>query len=1025
MKKKAKITTLAGLSISICALATAASIFTARASDSGHFDIGQLGESYQLGVEFVAPQGEYSVDGSKYRLSTVLTYPDGRTTTYGGAVLDAIGTYSLEYYVKIGGETKSTTKTFEVVRTTANQFVNETGCTFAYGVDSPVNMGYWDYSHKIFTPTSYRGVAVTGIGADASFRYNGVIDLNALDVSQPLLSYAYMPKQNGATEVSALNIYLIDIYDESNYIHIHSKSLAYGGPYQNAGSYTFTVSDGYSPIALVPNQYDFDDNSFYGAKTYHGTYAKSGYVATCGSFYGRYAMEDNYITNQLYFDYANLAMYANNLYKWRVNKIWKVMDFDDEEFLGLNVWDGFTTGEVYMVINVDASIGGGTLFVDAVNGRSLSGNTVEGDEAPTISVQGTENGVLPYGVAGNDHYYPIMKAVAYSPYCGILDNVKTEVFYGIHNEKVPITQKGFLTDRVGEYRLIYTACDEWGRESKEIFVVNVKEKYDQEIAYTFGDSLQSEYIYGVEKIYLPEGHVEGGSGSLSTKISVLYDGNEVEIASTEKGDYFVPVYGGEYTVVCKCYDFLGTEARFEKKIQVVANGIPTMDEIYLPDAIRKGYETIFPNVNAFVKNADTTIENAIVQITVDGQPISGNKFTPNTTGNITVKYKAVNAKDATKFVEYSKVIQVLDIVPSRYFSSYVYTENASYSGATDYSIVYNLDDVNSAFGFANSFGKDEVEINLGVPYAKKMILKLYDSMDASKAFAVEIEERNGTGIVYHNGKAVYEMGGLFSTTKEGTFAVVYKNATKRIETTDGTFIAAITTNLHGDPFDGFSNTVYLRVEFVDAIVDSSVSIYAFGNQTFNNGDDDWTPPVIELNGEVEEYKRVQIGSTVDLVSANAYDVLGDVESVRLTITSPSDEVIFDDDIHNVASFVASEYGFYSLVYTAEDTNYNMIDISYMVEVVDAVAPTITTKLTMDKYLYHVGDKIKLQEFDAVDNRDDASDLQKYVVIVEPTGMYRIVDFEYKFTEVGTYLLRYTAKDNSFNVSCVEFVLIVS
>ena len=120
--------------------------------------------------------------------------------------------------------------------------------------------------------------------------------------------------------------------------------------------------------------------------------------------------------------------------------------------------------------------------------------------------------------------------------------------------------------------------------------------------------------------------------------------------------------------------------------------------------------------------------------------------------------------------------------------------------------------------------------------------------------------------------------------------------------------------------------------------------------------------------------------------------------------------------------VLSEYGVYEVYYEVVDTNERRAIYSYAFEVVDKTAPTITLggKVTNAS----VGDTVVIAYASVVDNLTEKCTV--FAKVIYPNGStLSLPGNSFVATQAGEYVVWYFAYDELFNLSTVNYVIMVS
>jgi hypothetical protein len=173
--------------------------------------------------------------------------------------------------------------------------------------------------------------------------------------------------------------------------------------------------------------------------------------------------------------------------------------------------------------------------------------------------------------------------------------------------------------------------------------------------------------------------------------------------------------------------------------------------------------------------------------------------------------------------------------------------------------------------------------------------------------------------------------------------------------------------------------------------------------------------------------RAELGEKLYVSGAIACDVYAEQTLLVVTVTFAGEEILKIENQFGKfdgAWFTATDYGEYSISYTAVDTVGNDVTRSYTVEVLDTVSPTIVVEGEFVG-VATVGKELKLPKAKAVDNKDVG--LTVYVVIIDPMNVFTVFEQGEKYIVpyVGRYIVKYYVEDEQCNTAySEEFVIYV-
>lgn len=1089
-KKYRIIASIVSVCLMIAAVVSGLKIFNVF-GDNVSFDMPTYNQTYLVGESVKIQDASVTVGNENKPLVSRVTYPDGRTTDATSVTLDVAGTYTVAYTVVIDGQTHEKTCQFSAVRNMASQFVVVQDATLTPDVSSPDNMGYWRDAvvdgvvTKVFEKQSTKGVALKATSPLSHIRYNGIINVSDLGRETPFIEFMFTPENMGSLEAAGVKIKLTDVYDPNNYVTMQMNTNALYGEYQSSLVARFTVSDTYKPVGM--REYDFyvfdcpacgDRSSWnesayetvdktvspergkytcpacetvteaprnnttingqfvkglwtdllYKDGDYEGKYEPAQFGSVINnSFYGQYKAEDNYLALPLYFDNENPSVWCQSKFKWSFEKQWRVFDFNNTDIVGTNLWDGFSTGEVYMDIYVEGSASGANLLLTKVNGIALGGQVEDVSSNATLSMDfaGLESNQLPKGVAGENYKYPVPKVIAYSPRCGVIANVSVGVYYGVERKQIPVVDGFFKTEQAGDYVIEYKATDENGNVAVKKVTVQVHSAYENPISFVFDERMKDTYSTSASKIYLYGGEVSGGAGILSTSVKVLFNNTETPLLLDGDLQYFTPSQAGTYRVVYTVADYLDTQVEFVKEITVSNDGVPTISNVYIPEAVREGFDFTLPTATAKVKDASGNLVDAPVEIYVNDTKVNGNVYKPTAKGTLTVEYRAANPADSNKVAKITKTVQVLGVNETSYYSSYVYTNGLTYKAQSLEFVSYDITNLDKAtFFFANTLSSTEAGVqftfegNKGV--TKGFTVTFIDAHNGNEV-ALDVENVDNKPVAYHNGVRLGEFEGQFSGFN-GREIAVYYDGSGYVKDVTNSAIGKLTHTTDGRVFTGFGDSVYVKVDFYNTEENTVLEIRKIGNQPIYEDFADWCAPSLYFSENVASVVNVEVNTEITVPKAKAFDVMGQAAIPTVTIEAPDGSMVArKQNIDVEYTFTATQFGGYKVTYYVSDGLNDAKAKTIVYEVIDTTAPVIGD-VYVEKLIYNVGETFTVPTFTAVDNYDSADALITYVLVCDFEDMYRIVEDSYTFTTVGKYRIRFCAVDSAYNLSYKEIVV---
>jgi hypothetical protein len=215
---------------------------------------------------------------------------------------------------------------------------------------------------------------------------------------------------------------------------------------------------------------------------------------------------------------------------------------------------------------------------------------------------------------------------------------------------------------------------------------------------------------------------------------------------------------------------------------------------------------------------------------------------------------------------------------------------------------------------------------------------------------------------------------------------------------------------NGNRFNGFtSGAVCFDFEVPEVEGIGAVGIGNVGGQEFKSAiKRDRSGPVIKIFGEFSDVKR---GGRIDIPSAEAFDYISGVESLTVTVSSPSKAIVLDGaNIDKPLQVDANEFGEYKIQYKAIDGKGNSKERNFTVKVWDEVPPTIVLVGEVSTTA-KVNSEIVLPVMTVTDNDTKEENIKAYIYYIAPNGYEgRVKDNKFTPDQTGVYIIVYFAQD---------------
>lgn len=1013
----------------LCGLGIAVPFASQRVQATAYVfeQVGQFQTDIKKGDTIKIPDGRFgSVDAMHY-----VYCPNGEVYTTDTVTLLQHGEYTVKYVAEISDKTYVEERTFEVANP-LTYFVNDKG-------DSNVEYGYSDITRKT-------GLKVA-IENGAEFVYNQVIDLNKTSQSDPAVWLTYIPIKDVGFGANRIIFTFTDVYDPSNKVEVRliqgaSASNPFGHVTARAPGQLWA---GYYKESTSPQVYINQTNK--------GSINRSCPFDTASG--SNFIYEDMYATQyyKLWFDLEENKVYGT--YRLPENKHPKyarageerpaamIIDFDDASYQTV-LWDGFTTGEVYLSITCEEyNQSTNEIQLLSINGSDLTANKVA-ESIPSIEVDmgNLNEDELPSGTVGCS--YPVLEATAYDKNCGGKNPVNARVFFGYsklsgtyENEtgeyirEIPIQNGRFDTPYVGDYAISYTYKTYTGKTYERVVVVHVTETALDLEDVVVGEADTAAEPY--ERVRLADVlSYGGGVGSLHVARKVTLGEEIIPLQESKALGYsFQPQKAGVYTVTYTVTDMVGNTSEHVYTVNVVEQSAPVFTEKpTLPKYFFDGVEYVLPTLTAMdaSENEEVMASVKIMDGLGERDYTQGSKVTlkANEDGNAVIRYfvegRSVDYPVPVLTVKQTNQNGQTDIVLKNYYVSSTNVEVSDDSKGSKFSVSGSGD-----VEFARNLLTDQVELLLNMGSMGKTFdrftLTLTDSYDPTITIKMDIIHRKGILYLGMNGGGETEYKAL--PEEEFQETIKYDAAYKAFRVGSNEFLR-FTETVYGDPFNGFtSGSVYIGFSFEEVREESYIYLNKINNQPMNATRDNITP-MLYVDGIYEDTVKT-VGDTFTLLNARAIDVLSPITELTVTVTynnmyvtsttgvTLGNAVLTSDSEY---AFKLTEYGDYTITYLATDWSGRTYRKAYSVKSVDVEAPIIQVA-GMPKSI-SIG-QVALPNATVTDNVSAADDICVWTIVRMPSGEIVMVEKgEFTANEKGVYTITYYAMDEVGNIATVVY-----
>lgn len=979
------------------------------------------------------------VDAKEYKITyggaavsaegLIVVSPSGGV--YGGEsfIMDKAGVYTITYYVTINGEYVEETKTYLAVRKPQDLIVADAGVEASFG---KYEVGSYELQKETYG-------AIVPFTAGQSITFSTNIKTSMLTEDFNIIDLIVMPSVYKETDFERLIVVITDSENPDNYVEVYvdsSNAVDGGGQvsYVRAGA-RGQQAGGYEGATFHKDHYGTQiEHSFRGLGYQANVPAKG--KEDPRSYLENHIVSEHSLT--IAFDHEEKKVYCGPASFEADDKL-LVNDLDDPAQYKGNPWGGFTSDEVTVTVKATSfSKAQGKVLIKSFGGYDFS-KDVQDTTAPEISIDYPENAQLPVAVVGES--FPIFP---YTAKDALDQDVKMDVWvYHVSDDgyKINVENDGtsFLVNYAGNYEIVYRAEDYSGNVTERVVQISAVEQRPG-IFISIEETLKEAEIYKTVEIpYASDMQVFGGSGIVDLQRAVYApDKTKLDVK-----DSLLLTQLGDYKVVYTATDYLGQVVYGVITVRSLAIDAPKfVSKPQFDVKLIKGFTYEIPK--AFVVE---TVVGEVVEVSckvyVNGE-LKNDSFKASGE-EMEIRYVA---EGETGTAEWSDVISVVDTENGKYKSAYFDSngdlEIKDEKSYTEFVIKGdgNLEFVKPLFaqGFAMTLSYDPEKMNFS-----KMSITMVDASDRSLSVTAYLfyEKAEDAWFMQLQGSSLK----VRYTTSKNIFSFARSTDGNKIVDTSGVAIAEITVYDNGEPFQGFSDTLYLQMAFSGVEEESSLYVTQICNQSMGYSKSsldkasDEIKPVIVLDETF--IIRQKLGSKAQIPTAKAYDVLGQIKEFTVTVARTGGEVIAQGPADQPIDVTLDKAGNYTVTYFVRDTNGNRESIPYVIIVNDETAPTLTVKDSL-KSNYKVGDKVKIPEYSATDNGENC---YIQVTLIMPNNELLLLHYsengnvtsyldkandvygnEFKadsntfiLLKKGTYTLRIVAYDEYYNYTVKEIV----
>ncbi len=923
-------------------------------------------------------------------------------------------------------------------KTMADLWENERFSTITTAQDLP---SYANHSNSAYVTVPEKGIKVVASGHNATINFKNVVNVSDLTKNDEFIKIFIAPTTLGGPgtarytqDFGKINVRLTDAEDESNYIDILVQRSIWG-----AGTYWQVATKD------VPLGGWGTFNGFTGILTDN----RGANVGGFGPFYGQGANDLNKDVPPICIRYDNADRAVFALDTAGALKATAVRDLDNAEHMGAGFeWGGFTSGRVKISISaLDFYSASGTYYITEFMGLDVTQSMISDSTAPIVQTDAdVEPGILT-GVIGRD--YPVFDAVADDLVWGELP-IKKEIVEPGSEVPVSLTGDTYLPTKAGDYKLIYSSTDSAQNVAEKTYALTVLPAHP-EISIRLEDSLVTSGYVG-QTIKIPKATTTGGVHTVNVEIVV--EQKEQDFYQKIEDDFFMPESAGTYTVRYIATDYLSGCASLESELVVTRGKAPIVQFPVLSSVFIADRAVALPSMVAWDYINDPSYrQTAIVEVYASNTPVVGETYGTKIENPLAYvpALSSANVTKETLYITYvayctgyesDKVVKTYPVKLTKLSQLYDLFDMEDITPTlVDSHITFTTETegASMSYGMPISARQSEIVFEISKETNNFNVLRLTvtDSQNSAQQVQLDITKTlgNAKSYVYVHGTK-YIMYGSFDETAPSetepnqSFKIKFSEDMRSISDVKGTKICNFNTYLDGSAFKGFeSGKIYVEFEFIGVTGESAIDLKTFGlNQPvkgFTSKDEfvdfvDTGKPYIYISDELAQ--EAEIGRRVYIPAAFAYDVIDSSVScyveVLKTVGQETTTVIKSTAAEVGVSFVPTDYGIYTVRFSAKDFSGNNSQRTLYVYVEDTNPPTLIVDGSY-KASYTINSKISILNGVAQDLENEVA---LNIFVISPTGKSTLVqiDDEFTFEKAGRYIIRYCAFDFNYNYTMIDF-----
>ena len=940
---------------------------------------------YDLNTEFQVPDANITVNGSKYLTNKVVIFPNGIKYEKESLLLSECGTYTIVYSVQVNGKNYVCEKKFVVRQSN----YDNTRATYKE-----------DGLHIVLNEASSR------------FTINQVVDISKLTVDTPFLQVGHGVNEGIWPQATLMKYILTDAYDSSKNVTLYSSMMhinSLGLP--NQCSYlaaSYTQSNGVQSLikGLRGGIIDIGGNS--------------GNLSNPGADFPA----------DFRFNYKERAIYNGN--PWMGGNPSLIADLDDPIFFS-DGWQGFTTGEVYLTIEIgtlkETSV---EIVLKSVHGIDLSTvQDVIDEKPPQIDVDYgdyTEND-YPHALVGET--YPVYPAQAWDV-SGLYGNtLKPNVYFGYGTSnyyEVDVIDGRFKTDLRGTYSIVYRAEDAFGNKTEKVIPVRSYAN-GQELSVEINEDGLQNATTGLP-VNISSVSVFGAVGKVNTTVQMIQDGETKTLIADKEGNYsFTSLKSGECQVLLTVVDFLNRKISKEYTVNIVSADMPIIvQDVIMPAYLYEGYAFNVPQMKAYNYATNSEVAVDVYMADKNGEiKATGKSVYVEADGHNDMATFIFKAEDIVLKTYEIPVLKVGDSSTLEMDKFFIVNEDVQVVHEENY--ISFISNKNTAFTYSNKLLAESFSLKFDVDKTKnayqKISVVLADAENPEISIKLHFQRNNDRVLcLVNDALAGVNISSSF-TKKANQIEFEYTDDRQRI-VVDGQTIYLVHDS-KGEEFKGFpSHYLTLSFEIEEVTGEAGLQLYHICRQVFSSDCEEFVNPSYYIDGEYGGSFMLNDVYTLNKIYAG--DVLSQQVEVLYTVTNPNGEVMQATDGTNLANVdgskvrycVLSTLGEYTVLIRIKDQNGNSMTMRYLMTVYDTKKPEISVSGVPTSA--KVGETITLPKATANETLIGET---VYINVRTPDGVIKKV-YNNKFVvdKAGVYTVCYYAIDEMYNITELYFEIVV-